>query len=112
MLPANHQIVVRDGIAALRWAQEVLELRAAAAPEPEPLLLRIRDVAGLAGRLEDATADDWEQRHVLSVLSPQDLDVLAQWEQDSATLAGAVGRSRQFRALREMLGSYMEADQH
>jgi hypothetical protein len=108
-LPHNYQAVLRNGLEALRWAHDTLEERLARTPTDEHILLEIRDVSGLLGRLKDTDREDWEDRFMVTSLSGQDVGVLEKWEVQSASAPNASGRSRQFRALRQMIAQYLDA---
>jgi hypothetical protein len=86
MLPADYPSVVREGVRVLR--QVAAELRARAADEPgEPAhLLALRDVSGLADRLEGTSGWEWRGGVARLSVAPQDLAVLRD-------LAAADGRS-------------------
>jgi hypothetical protein len=116
--PTDLDVVLQEGIGALRWAEGVLEFRIAQSHEPEPLLLELRDVRGLADRLESGSPQEWRDGWMRSLLSGQDLGVLLDWEQRSighrisprdATDRYPLSRRAQFRKLRQYLQRYMES---
>lgn len=80
-LPDNYRSVLELGVAALRNLEADIERELVDAVDDPDLLLRLRDVSGLAGRLsiewEPEMEDWWSSGYAGLNLSPLDLDLLA-----------------------------------
>jgi hypothetical protein len=111
-----HERIVREGLDALAWLELVIERRIRRLGETDSLLLALRDVCGLAGRLSDSAPEEWRQGRVWSVLSPQDVWVLEGWEREAGRILHSAedpapklsGRHpARLRRLRELLEQYL-----
>ena len=85
-LPSNLTSVVQEGIDALGWLEAIIERRLISAGQKAELLLALRDVTGLAGRLASMEPDEWSHGWARNMLSPLDVGVLESWEREAQTL--------------------------
>lgn len=114
-LPPNWQDIVKEGIDALAWSENILDRELLQATDPNALLAGIREVSGLATRLREATEAEWESGYVRVSITQRDLDVLEEWEHRGVSLrnlrSDRFGEARQraphFRALRLFLEAYL-----
>src|SRR5205085_4093222 len=74
VLPVDFFAVIAAGVNALRVAES--RLREAANKADPQLLLSLRDVESLAGRLRSNSSYEWEQGWAQVLFSPRDLGVL------------------------------------
>lgn len=100
----------------LRWSQGIIERRIESTGESAELLLRLRDICGLAGRLSDSEPEESSREWIRSFLSPQDLGVLEGWEtevrglvhsSEDPTPATSWRHLQALTALRQFLESYL-----
>lgn len=114
-LPPSYKDIVRDGVAALRYTAELLEHRADREREPGETLLALRDVGGLAWRLECTEEWEWEEGFASLSLGGQDLAVLDSLIEetlksspyaDDSTVDDGRRRGQQLAALRDFLARY------
>jgi hypothetical protein len=87
MLPADYRAVVLDGVRVLRQVATELRVRAADAPGEPTYLLALRDVSGLADRLDGLSGWEWRGGFASLSVTPQDVAVLRE------LAAGADARS-------------------
>jgi hypothetical protein len=74
MLPATFHAAIASGVRAL--AAEENRLRKLSCSGDPRVLLALRDVAGLRGRLENEMRDLWENGWGLTMVTGQDIGVL------------------------------------
>ena len=84
-LPDHYRTVLDEGTAALLTVLSVIEKQLALKPEDPELLLRWRDVSGLASRLDDGEGWDspserWALGFAALELSGQDIGLLLELE--------------------------------
>jgi|GEM_PF-2163085 len=76
MLPADYPAVVLDGVRVLRQVATELRVRAADDPGEPTHLLALRDVSGLADRLEGLSGWEWRGGFASLSVVPEDVAVL------------------------------------
>ena len=79
-IPDDYRQTLANGVEALNWAAETLRNQKSRSDEKEILLVQLRDVVGLAGRLADTDDEEWSSRTARFFFSPADLYVLRHWE--------------------------------
>lgn len=106
MIPFPTDEILADGVAALRWAAARIRDRATREPESGPLWLEVRNLDGLADRIQAIDADGWKLGHAGFFVTGQDLGVLTEWLDDHAEEAQFQGGgvyAPQTAALRSLL---------
>jgi len=115
MLPPSYKAILRDGAAALRHTAGLLRHRADREREPGETLLALRDIAGLAWRLECTEEWEWEQGFASLSLGGQDLAVLDSLIEenlksspyaDDSIVDNGRRRGQQLATLRDFLARY------
>jgi hypothetical protein len=115
-LPSDYETVLRNGVAALRWAEAYTRSRIESAAEPGSLLLQLRNVSGFADRLEHHPPKFWREGFGHFLFTDQDVGVLRDWEErcgvESSPYRSEIDdpdrllRAADFAALRDFLDWY------
>jgi hypothetical protein len=74
--PSDYLDIVAEGARILHSLGAQLRARAEARPDTPELWLIVRDLEGLAGRLVDSTAEEWQEGSTVLLISGQDIRVL------------------------------------
>lgn len=105
---------IAAGASTLRTIGATMRLEAERSPERPELWLTVRDCEGLAERLLALEPDDWEGSFAYVALSGQDIGVLDELLQSSASGRGVLPQQQALavKRLRDQLSKYFGVDKN